>query len=123
MIENCVKPFSIYVKPKTLHGLWGGSATNTIFPAGTGKSTFLNTGYGALPHLGLKFAVKDWYIPNSNANVILRIETMYYVTFKEQINVGAFGHAGEEENTFEANVEELVEDVACENKPPPPVVS
>lgn len=113
------KPFSVYIKPKTLHGLWGGSATNTIFPAGTAKSTFLNTGYGALPHLGLKFAVKDWYIPNSTtANVVLRIETMYYVTFKEQINVGAFGHDGEEENTFEANVEELVEDVACELKPP-----
>lgn len=115
------KPFSVYVKPKTLHGIWGGSATNAIFPAGTNKSVYLNTGYGAVPHLGLKFGIKDWYAPNSpTANVVLRIETTYFVSFKEQINVGAYGHDGQEENTFEPALEELVEEVACELKPPVP---
>lgn len=109
------KPVSVYVRPKVATTLFAGSGVSGF---AVQKAPYINCAYSGLPHFGLKFAVKDWYAPASNANVVLRIEATYYVTFREQINIGALGHEEEQPvSETPADVLELNEEVACELKP------
>lgn len=108
------KPFSVYLKPKVLVNLFtagaGGIATAP-------KATqFLNTGSaGGIPLLGIKYAVKDWPngAPASAGGPMVRFEITYYMTFREQLQVGK---ALSEEEAQLPTVEDE-DEVACENKP------
>lgn len=110
------KPFSVYLKPKVLVNLFtaagGGIATAP-------KSTqYLNcASAGSIPLLGIKYAVKDWPInaTTSNGGPMVRFEITYYMTFKEQLQVGK----SLSEQDAQVPTAEEEEDVACENKPPP----
>lgn len=110
------RPFSVYIRPKVGNALYNGALTTAY---SVQKAPYINTSYAAVPHWGLKFAVKDWVADQGSfyPNCTLRVEATYYMSFREQINIGAVGHTGEEAaDEIEQNAE-LVEDVACELKP------
>lgn len=110
------KPISVYVKPKILLNVLQSGAAGYWGLAQ--KSQYLNTAFGNIPHVGLKFAVKDWSAPNGLASVVCRIETTYYMTLREQLNTSAVGHDGDEP-ALELPEIGVAEDGACELKPPP----
>lgn len=110
-IYRLTRPFSVFYRPKVANTVYNGIATSAFSVL---KAPYLNSSYANVPHYGLKFAIKDW---TATSGMCLRIETTYYVSVREQINVGAVGHTGEEEAApFEENAEQQ-EDVACELKP------
>lgn len=113
------KPVTIFVRPRILESVYV-SGANTTVPGATVKMPYLNMSYaGQIPGYGLKFAVKDW--PSgaaTGANCICRIEATYYVTFREQINVGLTDHVSGETEVLD-NADGVQEDVPCELRPPP----
>lgn len=107
------KPVSIFVRPKVATAVFSGSGS---YGYSVQKAPYINCAYSGLPHYALKFAVKDW--PDLDDSAILRIEATYYVTFREQINIGALGHEEPSpENEESAPILEQEEEVACELKP------
>lgn len=107
------KPVSVYVRPSVATAVFAGSGS---YGYSVQKAPYINTAYSALPHYALKFAVKDW--PALDDTATIRIEATYYVTFREQINIGALGHEEPSpENEQTTPIAEQEESVACELKP------
>lgn len=108
------KPFTVYLKPKLLVNLFtaaGGGIATAPKP-----TQYLNcASAGSIPLLGLKYAVKDWPVQAATVNggPMVRFEITYFMTFREQLQVGK----GLEEGAPQEATAIEEEDVACENKP------
>lgn len=118
------KPFSVYIRPKLLQAFNNGLVGTPAY--GTQKATYLNMSYPNVPHYAMKFAIKDWYTPNTTGvNIKLKVEPTYYVSLREQICPNAQEPAlavDEEGNLIHQNVEnmeilEFNEEIPCEVKP------
>lgn len=117
-VMRFTRPISIYVRPRILGSTIQDSGAGTLAYGITQKAPYLNCAFGNIPHFGLKFAVKDWAAPTgTTVQMVCRVETVYYVTLRNQINTGALGHEGDEAGVEPPNDGEQ-EDVACELKPP-----
>ena len=78
------KPITLYVKPKMAGYAYRPGALSGYTAV---KCPYINCTYPDVPLFGTKFAVKDWYSA-TGTNVNIRFEFTYYVTFKEQLNLG-----------------------------------
>lgn len=108
------KPFSLYFKPKMLGLVWRSSTTTASSPQ---TCKFIDCAQGDVPLFGLKFGVKDWYATSVPNDLNCRFEITYYITFRNQIQIGRAYDVLEE--TVSAPLEgQHEEDIACENKPP-----
>lgn len=90
------RPISMFIRPrvKTLDNfaLSVGQSTSTITGNTIHKSQWFdmaNSSTRSIPHLGIKFAIRDFYSPTgaNNTNMI-NIECTYYCSTKEQLNTG-----------------------------------
>lgn len=105
------KPFSVYLKPKTLGLIFTGTGqTPGNAPQTAG---FLDCANGQVPHFGIKFGIKDWVAQSAIVNnLVLRFEITYYVTLKNQIQIGR----SLTEIDPEVPVENVEEPEPCENQ-------
>lgn len=96
------KPISIYVRPKTRTIVYGGvDATKNMVMAYSSKAIgYIDMVNQTVPYFGLKFAMRD--VPDGWT---CRIETTYYVSVKNQINMSAIDDAllKDREGEFEVN--------------------
>lgn len=86
-IYRLTRPFSVFVRPKVVVPVGASTGGNMCI-----RAPFLDCSNPLTTHFGLKFAVRDWYASGSNSTVsnqTLRVEATYYVTFRNQIRVGA----------------------------------
>lgn len=74
------KAFNITVYPRLAQAVAGLTASGWT----VSKPCYLNTANTNIAHYGLKFAIRDLYAP-TNANIQIRIEPTYYLTFKDPI--------------------------------------
>lgn len=104
------KPFTMNLKPHMLNLIVGrdGVAANSPRPAG-----YLDMRYGDVPHFGIKFAVKDWLCNSTPNTMVLRFEITYFVTVKNQIQIGRA--IDETEPSLPVDLGE--EEEPCENQP------
>jgi len=81
------KPFSFSLKPKMLTGIYSPAVTGSaVIPAGVKKADWINMGYAQVPHLGIKFMVRDWF--NAGNDLQVRFQITYMVSVREQLQVG-----------------------------------
>lgn len=116
------KSFSVFLRPKVANALYNGALVSGY---STLKAPYINMSYTNVPHYAMKFAIKDWYTTtSSNQNIRMRIEPVYYVSFREQICQGADdtiiavdenGNEVAVDNELDQDVN-LEEDVPCELK-------
>lgn len=79
------KACSIYIKPRLAQQIYSGLTSGyAIGP----KNTYIDCNDPGVPHYGLKFWLRDCYLPTTtgpavNTNTVIRIETTYYLTLKD----------------------------------------
>ena len=81
------KPFTITLKPKVAFAI----SNATLGGYAPMPAPWINTTYAAIPHLGVKFGIKDFFNSITPNNGTIRFEIMYYVSVREQLSVGAVG--------------------------------
>ena len=79
-----LKPFSYSFVPKVATNLYQPGATSAYVVT---KAPWINMAYRNVPHYGLKFSIRDWYCTNAPNTLTLRIETRYYISVKEQLQL------------------------------------
>lgn len=116
------KPVSIYLKkPSMAAAVWAPGANPGSYTPGyvSLDNKFVNTSYSNVPHYGIKFAMRDFYSPQGSVNVSIRVEVTYYMTFKEQVRIGAINDTPQLENLPEEDLDtrdaDAEEDKPCED--------
>lgn len=113
------KPFSFYVKPK-MAGYAYRTAVTSAYTAV--KAPYINCTYPDVPLYGTKFAVKDWNAV-AGANCNIRFEFTYFVTFREQLNLGLADPLEVPQEVIPVTDEKEGEPVPCLEVPAPPLLT